>query len=146
MRKVQQEPAPVPSAAVSDDNLLGSIRTAQAKLAQAAAAPEMRREPLQLVLAALSSSLDVFGASSRKWDQAVSDVIAARDPLPPEDREAMVRELVAATQQGAYEGMRKEAQRMVRTIDSRLVVQITLGVLGAYAAGALSVWGFILLR
>ena len=137
---------PVAQLTTPEDELLASIRTAQIRLAQAAAAPEMRREPLQLILAALSSSLEVFGASSRRWDNAVADVVAARDPLPREEKEALVQELVAATRQGAYDAMRKEAARMVRVIDHGLFVRIGLAVGGAYVAGALSVWAFILLR
>ena len=105
------------------DDLAALVEEARADLAAAAELGPFRRDPYGVVLSSHSKMIEVFG-------KAVSDVIAARDPLPPEDREAMVRELVAATQQGAYEGMRKEAQRVVRTIDSRLVVQITLGVLG----------------
>ena len=146
MGVTETRPEPVARSTRPEDELLASIRTAQTRLAHAAAAPEMRREPLQLILAALSSSLEVFGASSKRWDKAVADVVAARDPLSREEREALVQELVAATRQSAYDAMRKEVAHMVRVIDHGLFVRIGLVIEGAYVAGALSVWDFSLLR
>src|SRR5271166_1588338 len=94
------------------DDLDALIQSAQANLALASEAPSMRRDPFRPVLAALSGTLAVFGRSIRRWERAVADVIAARDPLPEEDRQALRAELVAAVEDGAYRGMRKEAARM----------------------------------
>jgi hypothetical protein len=85
----------------------------------------------------------VFGRSITRWERAVQDVIDARDPLPEADRQALRAELVTAVEDGAYRGMRKEAGRMVRTLDRRLAVQIGLSVGSAFVAGALSVLGVL---
>lgn len=121
------------------DDLRALIQSAQSDLAQAGAMPALRKDPFRLILAALSGTLAVFGRSISRWEQAVADVIAARDPLPEEDRQALRAELVAAVEDGAYRGMRKEAGRMVRTLDRRLATQIGLAIGGAFVAGALSV-------
>lgn len=39
---------------------------------------------------------------ARRWDAAVSAVIAARHPMTPEERADLVRALVGATQEGAF--------------------------------------------
>lgn len=117
------------------DDLQAFIRSTQAELDAVAATPAMRREPLRLIMTALSGVLGVFGRSITRWERAVADVIAARDPLTEDDRAS----LVEAVQKGAYDGMRKEARRMVRTLDRRLAVTIGLLAGGAYALGAVSV-------
>ena len=120
------------------DDLRDLIQSAQSNLALAADAEVLRRDPYRLILAGLSGILVVFGRSITRWERAVQDVIDARDPLPEADRQALRAELVAAVEDGAYRGMRKEAGRMVRTLDRRLAVQIGLSV-----AGALSVLGVL---
>jgi hypothetical protein len=125
------------------DDLAGLIEAAQADFAAAAASVPLRRDPYRGILAGLSATLGVFGKSITRWERAVADVIASRDPLPAADRAALVTELVAATKQGAFEAMRTEAKRMVRTLDQALVVRIGLCVGGAYVLGVLSVLGFI---
>jgi len=129
----------------SRDDLAISIALAQADLATAAEAKALRRDPYRVLLVGLSMSLGVFGKAITRWDSAVADVIASRDPLPAEERAVLVHELVAATKQGAFEGMRKEAARMVRTLDRGLAVRIGLGVGGAFAAGVLATVGTFLL-
>ena len=126
------------------DDLAGMIEAAQADFAEAAASVPLRRDPYRGILAGLSVTLGIFGKSIARWEGAVADVIASRDPLPAEDRAALVRELVAATQQGAFEAMRVEANRMVRTLDQGLVVRIGLCIGGAFVLGAASVLGFIM--
>jgi hypothetical protein len=123
------------------DDLRDLIQTAQSNLALAADADVLRRDPYRLILAGLSGILAVFGRSISRWERAVQDVIDARDPLPEADRQALRAELVAAAEDGAYRGMRKEAGRMVRTLDRGLAVRIGLSVSGAFVAGALSVLG-----
>jgi hypothetical protein len=110
-------PAGMPS-----DDLQTAIQEAQATLQQAGeAAP--KRDPLRLVLAGLSAVLGIFARSTRRWERAVADVIAARDPLTGEERATLRADLAEAAEKGAYRGMRIEAQRVVRTLDRK---QITL--------------------
>ena len=135
--------APVPAPV---DDFGASIKLAQQNLKAAVRSAPMQREPYQLILAAQSSVIGVFESVVPRWEKAVADVIAARDPLPPEERASLVRELVAATEDGAFKAMRKEAARVVRTLDHGVAVRIGLAIGGAYIAGALSVWGFILFR
>ena len=66
---------------------------------------------------------------------AVKDVIAARHPLTQEERADLARALVEATKDGAYEGTRKEAARMIRRLDRNLAVRMGLYVGGAFVAG-----------
>ncbi len=127
------------------DELQDLIRSTQSDLARAGELPSMRKDPYRLTLAALSGTLAVFGRSITRWERAVADVIAARDPLPEEDRIALKAELLQAVENGAFTGVRKEAQRMVRTLDRRLVVQIGLAVGGAYVFGALSLLAVVFL-
>lgn len=123
------------------DELDRSISAAQTDINLAVGSPALRREPYRVILLALSGVLDVFRKSIVRWEGAVASVVAARDPLPAEDRAALVSELVAATEKGAYEAMRKEAARMVRTLDQGLVVRIGLVIGAAFAAGVLSTVG-----
>jgi hypothetical protein len=120
------------------DDLQDLIRTTQSDLARAGEMSSMRKDPYRLTLAALSATLGVFGRSITRWERAVADVIAARDPLPEEDWIALKAALLQAVENGAFSGVRKEAQRMVRTLDRRLSVQIGLAVGAAYVLGALS--------
>jgi uncharacterized iron-regulated membrane protein len=125
------------------DELRDLIQSAQSDLALAADADALRRDPYRLILSGLSGILAVFGRSITRWERAVQDVIDARDPLPEADRQALRAELVTAVEDGAYRGMRKEAGRMVRTLDRRLAVQIGLSVGSAFVAGAQSVLGVL---
>jgi len=122
--------------------LQAAIRSAQTDLAVAADAGPVRRDPYRLILGALSGVLGVFDRSIVRWERAVADVIAARS-LTRDDRAA----LIEAAQQGAYEAMRKEAQRMVRALDRRLTVNIGLLVGAAFLLGvgthALTDWLFM---
>jgi hypothetical protein len=117
------------------DDLEAAIEKAQADLAEACRALPLKTDPIRLVLAADSSILSVFGRSIRRFERAVADVIAARDPLTDNDRAA----LVEATENGAYRAMRIEAQRVVRTLDRKTMALIGLGCGGAYLLGVLSV-------
>jgi hypothetical protein len=128
---------------ILSDDLHASIQTAQADLARACAVPTMRKDPLRLILAALSSVLGVFGKSIRRWERAVADVIAARSPLPGAEVATLRAELVEAVEVGAYNGMRKEAQRMVRTFDRNLAAMFGISVGGAFIVGALAAWALI---
>ena len=112
-----------------------AVAEAQAKLAQAAASKAMRHDPYQHVLCGLSGTLGVLPKVVRRWEEAVEDVIAARHPLTQEERADLVRELVEATKDGAYEGTRKEAARMIRRLDRNLAVRMGLCVGGAFMAG-----------
>jgi len=127
------------------DDLVISIKLAQADLEAAVETKALRHDPYRAILIGLSMSLGVFGNAITRWDSAVTDVIAARDPLPAAERAVLVQELVTATKQGAFESMRKEAARMVRTLDRGLAVRIGLGVGGAFAAGVLATVGTFLL-
>lgn len=109
----------------------------------------MRRDPYRIVLAGLSSVLGALLKTTVNWRHATDAVIAARNPLPPEHMEALVRRLEKATAEGAKEGanvgVRTEARRFIRTLDRALAVKIGLCVGGAYVAGALTLfaaqWG-----
>jgi hypothetical protein len=116
------------------DDLQTAIQEAQTTLQQGGNAL-MPQDPLRFVLAGLSHLLGVLGRSTRRWERAVADVIAARDPVTDDDRAA----LIEAMENGAYRGMRIEAQRVVRTLDRRGAARIGLCLGGAYVLGALSV-------
>ena len=125
-----------PGAVVPDvGELDASVAEAQAKLAHAAASKAMRHDPYQHVLTGLSDTIGVLPTMARRWDAAVKDVIAARHPLTPEERADLARALVEATKDGAYEGTRKEAARMIRRLDRNLAVRMGLYVGGAFVAG-----------
>jgi hypothetical protein len=123
-----ETPAAPPVAVPATDELVAAVAEAQGELALAGEAAAMRRDPYRLVLAALSAALGVFLKSVRRWERAVADVIAARDPLSAAERADLVRALVEATKDGAYQATRKEAARMVRTLDRGLAARIGLGV------------------
>jgi hypothetical protein len=125
------------------DELQAAINEAQADLATACASPLLRREPIRLVLACLSSVLGVFGRSTSRWERAVADVVAARNPLSEDERAALKVELVEAVENGAFRGMRKEAQRMVRASDRRLAAMFGISVGAAFIVGGLAAWALI---
>ncbi len=140
------EPKPVgpasasaPSDAMVPDagELEVAIAGAQAKLAEAAASKAMRYDPYQHVLIGLSGTLGAFLKSIWRWEEATKAVIAARHPLTEEERADLVLALVEATKEGAFEGTRKEAARMIRRLDHGLSVRIGLCVGGAFVAGSL---------
>lgn len=128
-------PADMPS-----DDLQTAILDAQATLARAGDAV-LPRDPLRFLLAGLSAVLGVFGRSTRRWERAVADVIAARDPLTDNDRAA----IWTAMEDGAFRGMKQEARRVVRTLDRRLMALIGLCCGGAFVLGALSVVALLVL-
>lgn len=130
-------PAPAsPGAAVPDaGELEAAVADAQAMLAQAAASKAMRHDPYKHILTGLSDTIGVLPTMVRRWEQAVQDVIAARHPLTSEERADLVRALVEATKDGAYQGTRKEAARMIRRLDRSLAVRMGLYVGGAFVAG-----------
>ncbi len=140
------EPKPVgpasasaPSDAMVPDagELEAAIAGAQAKLAEAAASKAMRYDPYQHVLIGLSGTLGAYLKSIWRWEEATKAVIAARHPLTEEERADLVLALVEATKEGAFEGTRKEAARMIRRLDHGLSVRIGLCVGGAFVAGSL---------
>lgn len=117
------------------------ITAAQAHLVAAGDQPTIRRDPYRLILGALSETLGVFGSSMKRWEETAT----IRSPLPIEDREALSAELVAATEKGAFEATRREAQRMLRRLDRGLAVKIGMSIAAAYIGGAMSVVGFLML-
>ena len=134
--------SPAPAADADADELDLAVAGAQSKLALAAAGKAMRNDPYQHVLAGLSDTLGVLPTMVRRWDAAVQEVIAARHPLTLEERTDLAHALVEATKDGAYEGTRKEAARMIRRLDRGLSVRIGLCIGGAFVAGiALAVGG-----
>jgi hypothetical protein len=112
-------------------------------LAQAAAGKAMRHDPYRHILTGLSDTIGVLPAMVRRWDAAVQDVIAARYPLTPEERADLVCALVEATKDGAYEGTRKEAARMIRRLDRSLAIRMGLCVGGAFVAGCVLTVGVL---
>ena len=133
-----QQAEAVPSVPPTDD-LVEAVAKVQADLTRAGMTGPMRRDPYRLLLGVQSAMLGVHLKNVHRWERAVADVIAARDPLPPEQRAALAASLVEATEQGAFQAMRKEAARMVRTLDRALMLRVALGIGGAYVAGGLSV-------
>jgi hypothetical protein len=125
---------------VPSDELQAAIASAQVSLTQACEAAGTAQDPIRLILAGLSDTIGIFGKSIRRWERAVADVVAARE-LSDDDRSA----LTEATEKGAYNGMRKEAQRMIRTLDRRLMVSVGLGVGGAFVLGAVSAIAVLML-
>jgi hypothetical protein len=125
-----------PGAAVPDAGELdASVAEAQAMLAQAAASKAMRHDPYRHILTGLSDTIGVLPTMVRRWEQAVKDVIAARHPLTQEERTDLARAVVEATKEGAYEGTRKEAARMIRRLDHTVAVRMGLYVGAAFVAG-----------
>ncbi len=139
------DPASAPFGATVPDagELEAAIAGAQAKLAQAAATNAMRYDPYQHVLAGLSGTLGAFLKSTWRWEEATKAVIAARHPLTEEERADLVLALVEATKEGAFEGTRKEAARMIRRLDHSLSVRIGLLVGGTFVAGSLLTLGVL---
>ena len=121
------------------DDLAAAVAAVQADLAALSEMRPIRNDPYRGLLLGLSGMAGLFLKNVTRWERAVADVIAARDPLPPEQRAALAASLVEATEQGAFQAMRKEAARMVRTLDRALMVRVALGISGAYVAGGLSV-------
>jgi hypothetical protein len=117
------------------DDLLTAIETAQKELAQASQTPHLRKDPIRFVLSGISATLGVLGRSTVRWERAVSDIITVvRKPVSDDERAA----LIEAVENGAYNGMRKEAQRMLRTFDRSQARNTGLAVGGAFVAGALA--------
>ncbi len=122
-----------PAPAAGD--LEAAVAEAQAMLAEAGETPEMRRDPYRIALAGLSLTIGALPRTVRAWDEAVKDVIAARHPLSQEERADLARAVVEATKDGAYEGTRKEAARMIRRLDHTVAVRMGLYVGAAFVAG-----------
>jgi hypothetical protein len=122
---------------IPSDELHDAIASAQAGLKQACDAVGTGQDPVRLVLAGLSDTIGIFGKSTRRWERAVGDIIAARNPLS----ENAKAELITAVEDGAFRGVRKEANRMIRTIDRRLSIEIGLSVAGALVIGSLVGFG-----
>lgn len=118
---------------VPSDELQAAIVLAQTGLMQACDAVSTGQE-VRLVLAGLADTVGIFGKSIRRWEKATADIIAARN-LSDNDRAA----LKEAMENGANKGMRAEARRMIRTIDSRLAVQIGIATGGAFVLGVVIV-------
>jgi len=138
--------ASAPSGAMVPDagELETAVAEAQATLALAAGSRAMRYDPYQHVLTGLSGTLGAYLKSIWRWEEATKAVIAARHPLTEEERADLVLALVEATKEGAFEGTRKEAARMIRRLDHSLSVRIGLCVGGAFVAGSLLTLGVLL--
>ena len=129
--------APPPDDPPAANELQAAVDEAQARLAEAGDAPEMRRDPYRIALAGLSLTIGALPRTVQAWEEAVEKVIAARHPLTPEERADLARALVEATKDGAYEGTRKEAARMIRRLDHTVAVRMGLYVGAAFVAGSL---------
>lgn len=126
------------------DDLRAAIEAAQQDLAQASQAPQLRKDPLRFVLSGISATLGVLGRNTVRWEKATADVVAARNPMSKEERDALRAEIIEAVENGANRGMRAEAKRMIRTIDSRLAVQIGIATGGAFVLGVVVVLVWLL--
>ena len=136
-------PPPPNDPAPAAGELEAAVAEAQAMLAEAGEAPEMRRDPYRVALAGLSLTIGALPRTVRAWDEAVKDVIAARHPFTPEERAELASAVVEATTKGAYEGTRKEAARMIRRLDHGLAIRMGLCVGAAFVLGsALTVGAF----
>ncbi len=109
---------------MASDDLQTAIVSAQEDLARASNDPVLRDDPLRLVLSGLSAVIGVFGRSTRRWEKAVSDVIAARSPINDNDRAAITQ----AMEDGAYKAVKQEVRRLTRSIDWKQSRQIGLAV------------------
>lgn len=127
----------IPFSNVPTDELLIAIEEAQHDLAQASETPQLRKDPLRIVLSGISATLGVLGRSTKRWEKATSDVIASRSPLSNDVK----AEIIDAVKDGAFRGMRNEANRMIRTLDRRLSIQIGLCVGVAFVIGSLLGFG-----
>jgi hypothetical protein len=122
----------------ASDDLAAAIAGAQAQLATACAAGPLRRDPYRFVLFGLSGALGVLLTTTKRWEKAVADVIAARSPLSPEERGALSAAIVEAAKEGARQAMRKEAAAVIRGFDRRLAARTGLAVAGAFILGSLA--------
>ncbi len=112
-----------------------AVADAQAMLAEAAESEPMRREPYRLIVQGFSVALGALVKTTRRWEGATSAVVEARQPFPQDERDALVRQVVEASKAAVREATRKEAGRMVRTLDRRQVARLGLGMGGAFMLG-----------
>ena len=137
-------PMPPPAGpAPTTVDLEAAVANAQAHLAEAGNSFEMQRDPYRLALAGLSLTVGLLPQTTRRWDAAVQDVIAARHPLTPEERAELAGKLVEATERGAFQATRKEAARMIRRLDRDLAVRMGAIVSGAFIAGCVLTVGVL---
>jgi len=80
-------------------------------------------------------ALGALVKTTRRWEGATSAVVEARQPFPQDERDALVRQVVEASKAAVHEATRKEAGRMVRTLDRRQVARLGLGMGGAFMLG-----------
>ena len=88
------------------DDLEAAIEKAQADLANACLALPPKTDPM--LMASPSAVLDVFARSIRRFEKAVSDIIAARSPITDNDKTTITH----AIEDGAYAAMQEETRML----------------------------------
>jgi hypothetical protein len=116
---------------MASDDLQFAIVRAQEDLAKAGASPYLRGDPYRFIMAALSAVLGVFGRSIRRFEKAVSDIIAARSPITANDKAAITE----AMENGAYKAVKQEVRRLTRSLDLKQSKEVGLYVAGMLLVG-----------
>jgi hypothetical protein len=116
---------------MASDDLQSAIVSAQGDLERAGASPFMRGDPYRFITAALSAVLGVLGRSIRRFEKAVSDIIAARSPITDNDRAAITQ----AMEDGAYRAVKQEVRRLTRSLDLKQSKEVGLYVAGMLLVG-----------
>lgn len=141
---------PFPPGTETADDLAAAVAEAQAALAAAGDTVAMRRDPLRLVLAGLSSMLDALIKTTRRWEAATGRVVeaaglveAARQPFPKDERDALVHGVVEASREAVRKGARAEAGAMIRSFDRKVAMAVGACVAGAFVLGSVGTLGVL---
>lgn len=125
----------------SFEEYAADMAAVQEALAAAIASRPVKYDPIGLVLGSLSDLAGTLFKTTRRWEQATSAVVEARQPFPREERDAIVQGVVEAARDTLRKGIRTEAAVMIRTFDRKVSMLIGLSVAGAFLGGALLVLG-----
>ena len=134
---------PFPPRVDSADDMEASVATAQDMLAQASEVPAMRHDPFRLILGGLSAALGALVKTTRRWETATGNVVAAaagveaaRQPFPQDERDALVKAVTEASREAVNRAARKEAGMMIRAFDRKVVMLVGAGGAGAFVLGS----------
>lgn len=120
------------------EHLEAAVAAAQAELAAAVQAGELRRDPLRFVLAALSASLGVFPVAVSRIEAAAS---CARPPLSARAEAELLHRVEQAARRGAAAAGPAVARRTAVLAGLALAAAALLGAAGGWWAGRATVPG-----